>query len=68
MKKYIDPECVFEALGEKLCSHCSWNIDSIDIDCPSGYDIFDTNCKNYNIACDVAEIVDKANEEICDLV
>ena len=62
MNEYINSESVFEALGEKLCSHCSV------IDCPVGFDIYDKDCKNHGIFCDVASIVDRANEEIGGLI
>ena len=68
MNEYINSESVFEALGEKLCSHCSWNINSINIDCPVGLDIYDKGCKNHRIFCDVASIVDRANEEIGEIL
>lgn len=33
-------------------------------DCPTGFDIFSTECIKHNRANDVAEIIDRANEEI----
>lgn len=69
MTEYISSERVFDLVGDKLCAHCPYKYYELGtFDCPTGFDVLDSKCIKHDTANDIAEVIDKANQEIYDLI